>query len=156
MGASDVTLPALKPNIISNLTYDGMERNPMDYRDYVDWNLPWPLSASPKRWLLAKFIIAKFRMNRIVREVQGEACKCAGRGGQCESERRECRLSIRGAALCGLRRILLLKPSTRHGQVGKRLCSLQMNSVMMKQLCEFVLKLVKIEYSLFVNSLLFL
>jgi len=45
---------------------------------------------------------------------------------------------------------------TTHVQVGKRLESLQLNSVMMKQLCEFVLKLVKIKYSLFVNSRLFL
>jgi len=35
--------------------------------------------------------------------------------------------------------------------MGKKLCSFELNSVMMKQLREFVLKLVKIEYSLFVN-----
>jgi predicted membrane protein len=162
MGASDVTLPALKPNITSLWRYDAAERSPMDYRDYVDWDLPclltvaipsvclWPVSTSPKRLLLVtKFIIAKFRMNSMVRRVQGKASKCG-------SERTECRVSIHGATLCGLTRILLLQPSTRHVQVGNRLYSCQLNSVMVKQLCEFVLKLVKIWYSLFVNSLLFL
>jgi hypothetical protein len=77
MGTSDVTLPALKQNIISNLTYDAMEEP--DYREYVGCDLPclltvaipsvrlWPVSTSPKRLLLVtKFIIAKFRMNRMV------------------------------------------------------------------------------------------
>jgi len=87
--------------------------------------------------------------------VRGGASKCAGEG-ECESERRECRVSNHGATLCGLSKVLLLQPSTRHVQVGKRLYNFQLNSVTIRQLCEFVLKLVKIEYSLFVNSLLFL
>jgi len=131
-----------------------MERSPTDYRDYVDWDLPclltvaipsvrlWPVSTSPKRLLLvSKFMIAKFRMNSMVRRVQWT----------CKSERRQCRLSIHGATLCGLSMILLLQTSARHVQMGKKLCSFELNSVMMKQLREFVLKLVKIEYSLFVN-----
>jgi hypothetical protein len=92
-GVSDVTLPALKPNIVYNLTYDTMERRPMDYRDYADWDLPclltvaipsvrlWPVSTSPKRLLLVtKFIIAKFRMNSMVKRLQGKANKCTGGG----------------------------------------------------------------------------
>ena len=33
----------------------------------------WPVSTSPKSLFLAKFIVAKFRMNTIVTRLQGEA-----------------------------------------------------------------------------------
>jgi len=54
-------------------------------------------------------------------------------------------VSIHGATLCGLSMILLLQPSKRHVKAGKRLYNFQLNSVMMKELCKFVLKLVKID-----------
>jgi len=89
-------LPALKPNITSNLTYEAIERSPMDYRNYVDWDLPclltvaipsvrlWPVSTSAKRLLLVtKFIIAKFRMRGRVQgkcdsERGSAGCRCVG------------------------------------------------------------------------------
>jgi hypothetical protein len=104
MDTSYITLPGLKPNIISNLTYDAMERSLTDYRDYVGWDLPclltvaipsvrlWPVSTRPKRLLLVtKFIIAKFRMNRMVRRVQGKvgvpglSVRARGKSSWCRS-----------------------------------------------------------------------
>jgi hypothetical protein len=89
MGASDVTLAALKPNILSNLTRDAMERSPIDKTNDVDWDLPclltvaipsarlWLVSTSPKRLLLVtKFIIAKFPWTAWLDDCKGkQACR---------------------------------------------------------------------------------
>lgn len=68
------------------IQFDATEISPIDYRDDVDWDLPclltvaipsvrlWPVSTSPKRFLLViKFIIDKFCTNSMVRRMKGKA-----------------------------------------------------------------------------------
>jgi len=81
----------LEASIISNLTYDAMERSPMDYRDYVDWHLPclltvaipsvslWPVSTSPKRSLLSLSLL-NFALTAWLDGCGGEQASVRGRG----------------------------------------------------------------------------